>query len=1278
MYGKMVIPLLALLLVFSTGWARMSAQESDSRGVIAGTITDANGALIPGAGVTIVNTDTGVSTSEKSNGSGYYELRQLVPGHYNVTVQVAGFKTEEYKGIYVDAGKTVPVNAALKVGTASSSIEVVANQDLLNTEEGTNVSIVDQATVEQTPMPDNNAMLMEKLAMGTQSTDPISSSANGTMFANGGNSSFGVYGMYKADTFYIDGAPNESYSHQEDYAAPVEEVKQVNTETAGFDATIGHGLGGQVNIVSKNGTSKFHGSARDEYEDLRWQPLNRTARNSYIANTAIPCAPPNENSAACQAAETKYGQLGLHNMTYAGSIGGPVEIPHLFHGKDKLFFFFDYMNDHFPLLTQGQQTVPTSQELTGNFSDLPCPISVASGTGAYGSPYVFNYSSGACPGANSSWGYGQYQVYDPLTTQPDGHGGYIRQPFAGNIIPAGRQTNPLGPYMAKIYRPANTASIGSSLAGPTNLTYSLPRPQSYWTYAPRIDFDLNPSNHFFFKLDNGHYQVFNPDVVDTANLDVLYNGRLNLVLTGAWDHTFSQHLTMTTTVAYNRYNGPGGYPNAHVSDASLGLPAYLDAQQAASNPVGAPSTPTVNSYDSLSFTSGTFENFSKSISGNADAVGVFGRHSLKFGVAYQELVWYQPSNANANGTLTYDNTYTSLASDASSYISTGSSEYGPAYGAFLLGFNTSATQTVGALDTRSNPFYSVYVQDAWHVKPRLTINAGLRWEAEEGPVEAKNRQVGPFSPTQTLAIAPGANAAYSPSNYTANSTALAAAGLPSTLPTSLNVVGGATYPGVNGVSPHMWQTSVRLLPRVAFAFSATPKTVLRAGYGLFFDSLNTVNEGNDSTGFSVTTTQPSSLTAGTSWVAPGVSTGTTVPTLNPFPNGFSSPFGNTGGNLIYAGGSQSFYPYNIVPARQQRWQGSIQHQLDAHSVLTFIYAGAYTSKISVFTGSSEVGVNLNPVPAAYYITGQTTANAQANALNALVTNPFYIGNLTGLSATQTSLLTTGPNAAFFNSKTVALNQLLKPYPHLSGLTQYSPVAESKFNSLELNYSRRFVSNFNLTLDYQRIFQYDRDWFANAFDQLPSWEDSVSNSRPSRFTGTGIYKFPVGHGQRYLQQGVWQNSVISTVVSGWQMDGSYEVQQGPLVTFGNVFYAGCTTSWQTCDTTGLRIKHPSYGEWFNTAGFNTTSTPGTYNLRVFPRSINGVRQQGDNNLNLNIMKVTPIKEGVNFEMRLEALDVFNRTVAGGPNTTPTSTQFGQVTSDLYSSARWVQIQGKITF
>jgi len=184
-------------------------------------------------------------------------------------------------------------------------------------------------------------------------------------------------------------------------------------------------------------------------------------------------------------------------------------------------------------------------------------------------------------------------------------------------------------------------------------------------------------------------------------------------------------------------------------------------------------------------------------------------------------------------------------------------------------------------------------------------------------------------------------------------------------------------------------------------------------------------------------------------------------------------------------------------------------------------------------GPATLGVNLNAVPASYYTSGQTAATAAGTALGAAVTNPFYIGNFSGLTAAQQSYLSTGNNSSFFNSKTTSMAQLLKPYPHLGGLVEIAPVGETKFEQIEASFSRGFTSNFNINVDYQRNFQYDRDWFANTYDQLPSWKDSQTNSRPSRLVGMGTYKLPFGRGQRFLNKSSWENMVVG----GWQTDAS---------------------------------------------------------------------------------------------------------------------------------------------
>lgn len=131
------------------------AQEAIDRGVISGYVSDSTGAMLSDSVITITNSDTGVSATVKSNGSGYYELRQLIPGNYRVKGIHNGFAALEQTNIHLDAGHTASVNIALKPGPTVTTIVVTANENLLNTQEGNNPSVLDAVTVRSVPIADS-------------------------------------------------------------------------------------------------------------------------------------------------------------------------------------------------------------------------------------------------------------------------------------------------------------------------------------------------------------------------------------------------------------------------------------------------------------------------------------------------------------------------------------------------------------------------------------------------------------------------------------------------------------------------------------------------------------------------------------------------------------------------------------------------------------------------------------------------------------------------------------------------------------------------------------------------------------------------------------------------------------------------------------------------------------------------------------------------------------------------------------------------------------------
>ena len=716
---------LTLFLLLTAFSPSAVAQTTGGYGTISGVVVDSSGAAMVSAPITITDTETGVSVKTKTNGTGFYIARQLLPGAYSVTCEAQGFKKFVRSGITVDADITASVDIKLVVGAVNQEVVVNGQESVLNTQSGSDPQILDTLTLGNVPASGDNASIMLKVEPNIQSTDPQNQYMGGSLHANSANSSFGTAGQYKVNEFSLDGAPNMANSHQQSYAAFDDEVSEISTDTSGFSATVGKTMGIAVNTISKNGTNDFHGTFNSQYDDHKWQPLSHFSRVAYVNNVTLSstCAAPNESSAACSALKRQYGELPLHDDLDNFTLSGPVRIPKLFNGRNKLFYFVGYIWNFYPDPLTGSSTLPTTQETTGNFSDLPCVIS---GTPT-SSPV---YSSGSCPSPSTD-AYGQYAIYDPATTTADpahpGH--YIRTAFPGNVIPSARIQNPVAAIMAKEYPAPNTADSFGNYADTNNYQYQLEEPEWYTAITPRIDWTPTAKDRFFFRSSRGRFDYDRPYCCQVDNIGVLWNARQYFVVTGGWDRIITSNLTVSTAVSYNRYKGPAGYPlEAGKSAASWGLPAYMDTQTLGSGmtPV-LPPTLSYNTYTGLSYNSGTNAGYYKTPSLRSNLTWVHGSHMVQFGGEFrlQQSVGY--SNGNANGTLSFDNTYTRI-SDNSSYLPTGSSQLGTTYSAFLLGYQTSASQYVGVPDHYSNAYMGYYAQENWRVNRKLTLNAGIRYE----------------------------------------------------------------------------------------------------------------------------------------------------------------------------------------------------------------------------------------------------------------------------------------------------------------------------------------------------------------------------------------------------------------------------------------------------------------------------------------------------------------------------------------------------------------------
>ena len=1229
---------LILLQVFTlTTLFTVARAQVTGRGSISGTLSDTRGAILPNTEVKVTNTATGVSQSVLTNTTGYYEVDNLLPGPYSISVSSPGFKSLLRQGIIIDAEQSARVNLALQVGESAETVTVSADAALINVNSGMEGQVTTQLMIQNDPTPGANPVLLLKMSRDTQTTESSNYYMNGSYNAAAANSTIGTFGQISKNEFTLDGAINQEANHELNYPAPTDELAEMVTDTSGFDAQEGKTLGVSVAMSTKGGTSEFHGSIRDLYEDQRWQSLTHFAR---IALTAAEANCATETAALCSQKVAAAEQPHLHENNGGLTIGGPVIIPKLFNGRDKLFFFFSTVRDKFVSVVPSSATVPTTQELAGNFSDLP-----------------------GCPAA-----CGAYTIYDPLTVQPNPakSGQYIRTAFPGNIIPTNRLINPeIAFFNKELPAPNNGGPVGNNGAG--NYTYTQINPELATTYTERIDYALGQKDHFYFRASKLSWYEDSPDfTTDTIGYGI--QTMSVFVLAADWTHSFSNSTVLDLTAGYDRNEQGLQYPHDLAQTAAgVGLPSYLDTQAASVGiqelPLSEFAASTSTPYTIMGRVTAPNPYF-KVDSIRAALTTIHGTHSVRAGAEYRQQVSQAGGGGNAAGEMNYDNTYTRQYSDT-----TGSpQQLGLDYAAFLLGIQSSASLDINARSIRSNPYYDLYLQDTWRVSPKFTVNAGLRFEYEFGPTEKNNEQITYFDPKQQLPIASGAQAGYS-ANYAAYVSATPA-GLP-TPSATINVVGGSVYAGVNGTSKRAWENNQRFLPRIALNYEVNPRTVVHAGFGLFYDTANVLNIAPDQSGFSQTTTDVPTNDNGVGlngdWTSGNPYKGV-APITNPFPANsttnlrFVQPVGSSLGNMYEAGNGWTYYPSNYVPAYQERWQASVERQLGSSMALIVNYNGALTRRITL-------AHNLSFVPAAYF-TGGNVLNPNTTALNANVPNPFYISNFAALQTNNTTVYNDViASRSFFTNKTVTYSSLLHAYPQMSSVSEQAPVGQSKFEELSVSWTRRMNKGLEYAINYQKDFGYDRDYYANSFDPSPSWEDS-NNSRPSRFTVISVYELPFGKGKKWATHG-WK----SAVVSGFNLNGSYVLTNGPLLSFGNLIYNGSNPS-------DIKMHGANYGEWFNTANFDTKSADqlGAYNLRVFPTHIDGVRQVGENNVNLNLQKTVTIRERFKVQARYECFDIFNHGIVTTVNTTPTSATFGQVTGNDAGGPfnRVQQVEAKIIF
>ena len=327
---------ISLAVCFATLFC-FSAFSQETRSTLSGRVLDSQGGVVAGAVVVIRNADTGVALTFRTNETGYYEAGLLLPGNYELTAEMAGFKKLVRKGVVLPVSSSQVVDLSLEVGGVMETVSVTAEAPLLETSVVTSGRVIDNKTLMELPVMGNSAITLVRFTPGIQ--------AGGVNLllaphSNIGGSDYQVDGNVGGNSWTLDGSPNQGPSRRLAYLPYTDGVAEFKVETSNFDAGVGQSSGASVVMISKSGSNTFHGTATWQHWQQRWQGTPFFPKQNYYRSIAA--AEAAGNTALANQIRNTDKQLPGRSNDWGASGGGPVIIPKVFNGRNKLFWFFSY------------------------------------------------------------------------------------------------------------------------------------------------------------------------------------------------------------------------------------------------------------------------------------------------------------------------------------------------------------------------------------------------------------------------------------------------------------------------------------------------------------------------------------------------------------------------------------------------------------------------------------------------------------------------------------------------------------------------------------------------------------------------------------------------------------------------------------------------------------------------------------------------------------------------------------------------------------------------
>ena len=1150
------------------------AQIATTTATLSGTVADPTGAIIPNAVVTLASKETGTTRSFVSDGAGRYVFAQLLPSTYSLNVTAKGFQTYHQTGIVLNAAQSASQNVTLAIGAETESVTVTADAAQLNTDNSNVAADIPGKQIVELPLNTRNVYGLATL------NSSVSNTSEGQMLLGGGTNttdnadqdiSFMNFagGFFGTTGFMLDGSWDTDTEWGGVIFVPsVDDVQEFKVQNNSFTAQYGWSTGNVINVVTKSGTNTFHGDTWDFYQN---ENLN-----------AVPYFSKSNQSLSRE-------EVGV-------AAGGPLYIPGLYKQREKTFIFGLYEHLSISTPTVGTYTVPDSNFLNGNFSEILGNAPV--GTDGLGRPIyvgqIYDPRSGHAITAG--------QPDTPSVANPYGTGlvatetGYIRNPIPGNILSniAGYTADPVGAKLLSYYPKAT----GSGLTN--NLVVSGTAPAHSDEYNIRVDHNITSDSRAYFRYSyksefkTGAANDWGNDPAGPGNARP--NNRWGMW--AGYSRIFSPTFTMNLTSGVQIWHETSNNQSFGFDPTTLGLPAYLHDNTPLFPGV------TVGSQSSL----GPGSNNQQAVTNHGpigtlsgDFVKLSGKHTLSFGATGVEQVFGQHPYYQTNLQFTGQFTAGPNPLSGSGFAS------GNGVAEMLLGVVDSGT-TTGYTDSpyESNHLFAEYLQDDWRPVRNLTLNLGMRYEMQT-PYTYRHNAASVFNPN-----------AMNPLSYAVGKPLLGA----------LQFLG----PGNRYVYNMNYDN---IAPRIGFSYQPTARGVIHGGYGIFFPESVTSSGAGDQDGFSAATYADASLDG-------GITPNPNISTSSPWGGVYAQITGNANGEYQQVGnGLGSVFRSRPSPYVQQ-WMLGIQYAISHNDQLDVNYIGNRGVRM-------VGGHNYNQLDPKYLSLGAAFLNAKADS------NPFAAP----LQALESSG-TIAASSCNLDNAGATNAQLLSPYPqYCNGAVSQTdaPVGQSLYNALQVNYNHRISKGLNALVSYTYSKFLDNVEGNNgwSYNGPSNWAAGTANNYniaadksvdagdiPHALVASYIYELPVGRGKSF---GSGMGRAADAAFGGWEISGIATFKAGiPIGVFGND-----QPSWggnPRPDVVGnVHVAHPTIHEWFNTGAFQFAPYGSFGNA---PRYFSNLRGPHFQNWDTAVEKNWRFGDSMRVQFRFETFNSFNHPNFYAPN------------------------------